>query len=288
LTTTLLWGTSFPGNKLIMAETGPLGALLSRYLVSIWVYLAMAVVLSLRRGGLPRTMAGRLGAVAIFGQALNFLGMTSAIPHLGAGTTSLAIMLVPVLTALLAGLAGLEQLGRRQLEGLVLALTGLFVVVRWGGPERSLASGEALGFVLLFLGALGFANFNVFARPLYAHYTPLEVTAYMGVLAPLALVPLALFEPLRSDLMSIANLSSRGWLLATWLGLASNVAAFFCWYVALRRLGSNRAALFSYLIPVWSVSTAAIWLDEPVTLWLPVGVALVAVGIVLSTRRVSR
>jgi drug/metabolite transporter (DMT)-like permease len=39
------------------------------------------------------------------------------------------------------------------------------------------------------------------------------------------------------------------------------------------------------LIPVWGLTGSALLLAEPLTTWLPLGVALVAAGIVVANRR---
>ena len=157
-------------------------------------------------------------------------------------------------------------------------------MVGLGSPERSLAVGELAGLFFLLVGASGFAVFNVFSKPLFRLYSPLEVSAYLGLLSPLSLLPFLVSGPFWTDLAAVGRLSSRGWLVVVYLGLIGSAGGFHCWYYALRRLGATRASLFSYLIPVWGLAISAIVLGERVTAWLPLGVALVVAGIVLANR----
>ncbi len=48
-----------------------------------------------------------------------------------------------------------------------------------------------------------------------------------------------------------------------------------------------RASLLSYLILLWGLAGSAWLLGEPITPWLPLGVALVAAGILVSNRSPS-
>ena len=57
------------------------------------------------------------------------------------------------------------------------------------------------------------------------------------------------------------------------------------WNIGLRGLGPTRAVAFTYAISPLAVLFGAIFLDEPVTVWLAVGAALVVGGIALTQRR---
>ena len=75
-------------------------------------------------------------------------------------------------------------------------------------------------------------------------------------------------------------------MLATLLG-------YILWNVGLQGLGPTRAVTYTYAIPPLAVTFGAIFLDEPVTVWLALGGALVvggiaaAQGVQLSGRLVS-
>lgn len=267
-----------------MAELPPLAVQAARFGLGAVAYLVLLVALSRGIPALPRRARSRLLLVALFGPALNSLGVVFAVNLIGAGTASLVIMLVPVLTGLLAVVAGYERFGPWKLLGVALALVGLSIVVLPGGPERSFAGAGGLGLLLLFGGALGLAIYNVYSRPLAAFYPPLLVSAYVGLLAPLSLVPFALAGPLWADLRALGGLSGGGWVLLFYLGVAGNAGGFLCWYLALRALGPIRASLLSYLIPLWGLSGSALLLGERITPWLPLGVALVVAGIVVANR----
>ena len=283
LLATVLWGSSFVVNKLLLGELPPLAVQVLRFGLGTVVSLALLALVGRGRSLLPPVMRWRLALVAVGGPALNGLGVTFAIPYVGAGTASLAIMLVPVLTGVLVVAAGQERLTSRKLQGLAVALVGLLIVVLLGAPDRPLAGAQLIGLLCLLLGALGFAIYNVFAKPLFVHYTPLEVSIYFGILSPLSLLPFLVYPPIWQGLDTIGQLSTEGWLLVLYIGLISGTGAYLCWYWALRWLEATRVALFSYLIPVWGLIGAALILREGITWWLPVGVVLVVLGIVLSS-----
>ena len=282
LLATFLWGSSFVGSKLAMAGLTPLAVLAARLVLGAAAYGVLLVALSRGVPAVPRRARTRLLLVALFGPAMNTLGVVFAIGLLGAGTTSLVIMLVPMLTHILAAVARYERFGAAKLLGVLMALGGLGVVVLTGGPERPAVGANGLGLLWLLLGALGFAIYNVHSRPLTAQYPPLVASAYLGLLAPLCLVPFAVAGALIADLRALGGLSPGEWALLVYISVGGITGGFFCWYLALRALGAIRASLF--LIPLWGLAGSAWLLGEPVTPWLPSGVGLVVAGIVVSNR----
>jgi drug/metabolite transporter (DMT)-like permease len=281
---TLLWGTSFVAIRVLLDEVSPFAAMTLRFALGSVGYLALLIWLHRGVPALPRRRIGRLLVVAVGGAALNSIGVNFAVQSLGAGISSLVIMLVPVLTGLLAVTSGQETITARKVQGFLIALAGLTLVVLLGGPDASLTGAKVIGLFLMIAGALGFAVYNVHVKPLFGDYSPPEVTAYVGILASLGLAPFFFFPGVPAELAAIGRLSSGGWLLALYLGVFSNIVAYVCWYWALGRLEATRVALFSYLIPIWGLASSALLLGERVTGWLAVGVALVAAGIVVSNR----
>ncbi len=284
LVATLLWASSYIGSKLAVAELTPLAVVAVRLVLGGAAYLVLLIAVSRGVPAVPRRARARLLLVALLGPAMNGWGVVFAVSLVGAGTTSLVIMLVPVLTGLMAALAGYERFGAAKLVGVALALGGLSLVVLTGSQQPPLVGASGLGLLSLMLAALGFAIYNVHSRPLAAHYPPLAVSAYLGLLAPLSLVPFAFAAPLLGDLRALSGLSASGWALLIYISVGGITCGFFCWYLALRALGAIRASLLSYLMPLWGLVGSAWLLGEPITPWLPLGVALVGAGIVISNR----
>ena len=54
--------------------------------------------------------------------------------------------------------------------------------------------------------------------------------------------------------------------------------------VGLRGLGPTRAVSYTYAIPALAVLMGAFFLDEPITVWLAVGGALILGGVALAQR----
>ena len=151
----------------------------------------------------------------------------------------------------------------------------------------ALGTGEELSFEsakgpLIVLGApLSFALYNVILKPLLARYDLLALTAATSLVGTIGLVPFVRGSTIDADDRALRSRARPRPLprrsLATLLG-------YIGWNVGLRGLGPTRAVAYTYAISPLAVLIGALVLDEPLTVWLVVGGALVVGGIALAQR----
>jgi drug/metabolite transporter (DMT)-like permease len=72
--------------------------------------------------------------------------------------------------------------------------------------------------------------------------------------------------------------SAWAWTIASAL-LALNLS-YVLWNAGVQRIGSSKTAIYSNLVPVFAVSSAALWLGETVNAAKLVGAALIILGVV--------
>ena len=102
-----------------------------------------------------------------------------------------------------------------------------------------------------------------------------------GLPGTLFYLPYAMPDVLAVDWRQI---SVGAWIGITVSALLSINLSYILWNMAVHRLGSSRTAIYSNVIPVAAVGTAAVWLGEPVDRWKAVGAALIITGLVVATR----
>ncbi len=79
-------------------------------------------------------------------------------------------------------------------------------------------------------------------------------------------------------------MSASSLALMLYLGLVATLVGYAAWNVGLRGLGPTRAVSYTYAIPALAVLMGALFLDEPITIWLAVGGALIVGGVALAQR----
>ena len=105
--------------------------------------------------------------------------------------------------------------------------------------------------------------------------------AIAGVITLLPLLPveIAMLGPPRIDVFALG--------VVVFLAIVPGLGAYLTYDFVQRRLGSNRASLVMYLIPVYNAGLAWALLGEQLRLYHFIGAAMVLPGIYLATRRAA-
>jgi drug/metabolite transporter (DMT)-like permease len=231
-----------------------------------------------RAGAGPRPPARRpnprevllLIALAATGLAGFNVFVVAATRHASPATIGTVIATVPVVLALLG-----PALERRRPSPLTVASA---LLVTAGAALANGLGGGGLTGLLLCMGALaGEVGFSLLAVPLLPGLGPIRVSAYSAAFA----VPMLVVAGLVADGTGFLRVPTAGETAALlYLSAVVTTIAFFLWYDALPRLGTDRAGLFAGVIPVSAaIVTVALGLGRPGPGELA-GVALVAVGVV--------
>gem|GEM_PF-4200734 len=176
---------------------------------------------------------------------LFFMGMAST----SAVNGSLIMATNPLVTSALAALFLGERLGRVQVMAMPVALAGVGVVVLGGGAGLHLAMGDAA-----MIGAnLSWALYNVLARRLMPAESGVSNTA--GIMSMGALVMAA------GGLMVGAPVqmpSSQALGALAFMAVGGSALAYLLWNAGISRLGAARTSVFLNLVPVSTMSIAAL------------------------------
>jgi drug/metabolite transporter (DMT)-like permease len=280
LSVVVVWAGAFAAIKTLLDHgTSAEDVAILRYVVALpgfaFVLWRVGALPGLRRNDLLRLLAAGALVVAGYHVSLN-VGTRSTT----AGTAALVVALAPALTVASALVLGLERPARRLVAGLGAAFAGVAIVVLLGaGQELSLENARG---PLIVLGApLAFALYNVLLEPLLARYGVMALTAATSLVGMVALAPLAR----SSTIEALPAMSGHDLGLVFYLGVVCTFLGYMGWNLGLRRLGPTRAVAYAYGIPPLAVLVGAVTLDEPVTIWLLVGGALVVLGVALAQRR---
>jgi drug/metabolite transporter (DMT)-like permease len=280
LAVVVVWAGSFSVIKVLLDNGLAAGDIaLLRYAIAAPGF---AFILWRARGlpGLSRADALRVvvaGVVIVVGYHV-FLNVGTQ--HTTSGVAALVVALAPGMTLVLAVAVGLERFSARRLLGLVVALLGVAIVVSFGtGAELSLQTAKG---PLIVLGApLSFALYNVLLKPLLGRYDLLALTAATSLVGTVGLAPFIR----TSTVDAMTGISGEDALLVLYLGVLATLLGYIGWNIGLRGLGPTRAVAYTYAISPLAVLIGAVVLEEPVTVWLGVGAALVIGGIALAQRR---
>ncbi len=267
-----VWGSAFMFIKIATPELGPIALvnirlavaglifipflLQQKYLKHFRSNLKNILVLSVINTALPFS----LFAYASLESSSNMLSILN-------GTT--AIMAVVISTIWLK-----IRLNFFQIMGVFI---GLFGIVVLANPDNVYISMKATIFCLsaAFCYALSANYIQKFA---YKTNT-IVLIGWSLVIASVLLLPITFFNlpsqfPSKNVIFSIL-----------WLGVISTGVAFLGYVRLIEKVGAVKTATVAYFIPVFGVIWGYVFLGEPITLQILIGMILILIGIVFTNKR---
>ncbi len=281
----IIWGTNYTVIKSAFREVEPQAFNAVRMVVASLVMLATMVVSRRLRWNpadvfytsepLTRRDWLTLAGLGLVGHCVYQYCFVGGVARTSVANSSLMLAASPVVITIL----GRERPTRMHWIGTLLSLAGIYIVVRSGGRT----AGQSLaGDVLMAAAVLCWATYTIASQPLMERHSPVGVTALSMAIGTGLYVPLAVPSLSR---VTWPTVSLQTWLALLYSAILSICVAYVIWYVGVRELGTSRTAVYSNLMPIAALVTAAVWLHEPVGPGKLAGAALVLAGVALTRVR---
>lgn len=276
--TVIIWGTTFVSTKVLIGYgLSPAEILLYRFFlayIGIWLVCPRQLFAKNKKDELLFVASGLCGG------SLYFIFENTALQITLASNVSLIICTSPIFTAFLSYLIyRKEKLKSHLIFGSFTALLGVALVVFNGSFILQI---NPLGDVLTILAALSWAFYGIILRNLHGKYSTLFITRkvfFYGIITMLpflALNPSSLNPHLLIQPVIIANL--------LFLGLVASLLCFIAWNSAVKELGVVQTSNYIYFVPLVTLLTSAIVIDEHITAIALVGSVFILFGVYVAEK----
>lgn len=274
-----IWGASFLFLRISSPVFGPFFLIEMRVASALLVLLPVCFALGKQHEILANWRP--IFLLSLCNMTVPFCLLAYATLSIGAGFASIINATVPFFTAILAFTLWQQRLSLKAIVGMFIGFFGVvLLMLDYSGPVSSSASLLAIG-----AGILG-SLFYGLAINLMAQYLPavsgVAVTTGSLVFSSLTLLPLALWQ--MPEDMPTGSI----WLSVLSLGIICTGFAFVLFYRLISRIGSNLAVTNTFLIPLFSLFWANLFLAEEVTLFMLFACTLVLTGVGLTTGSLTR
>nr|WP_246260049.1 DMT family transporter [Streptomyces typhae] len=269
-TTVLIWASTFIVSDRVLAETGPAQLTFLRFAIGALVLLPFGIAGGLRMRGLFRSayvVCGLTGVALYYG--LQNVGLLFTSPD----SAALLQAALPVLTAMLGLLWLGERLPASRAAGLVLAVLGVLLVVRQGGPRF-----DVLGNVIVLGGVAAYAYYTAYVRRFCTCIEPVVLASASSVWGLVFLTPWLGWEIAEKGFRPP---STAGWLAITYLGVMASGLTLLLWTFALRKVQASVAGTFTGGIPAVGYLFAVLT-GSPLVWSQLMGGAMALAGVILS------
>ncbi len=219
------------------------------------------------------------------GICLYYLLENIALTFTFASNVGVIMSTAPFFTAILSHLFFIseEKLRLRFFIGFVCAMVGI-IFISYNGMKFTL---DPLGDFLALSAALVWACYSLLVRKIskmgYPVFLSTRRTFFYGIIF---MIPAAWVSDFRLDLFRFTH--SIYLFNMIFLGLGASAFCFVTWNFAVRELGTVKTSVYIYLVPVITVFTSALVLNERLTALMGIGAALTLAGLILSEQKAGK
>jgi drug/metabolite transporter (DMT)-like permease len=277
---TLVWGVNFAFVKFALNDFLPLSFTIVRFFVAA-LFLAAVMVVTKEPFSIERRDLRALVKLGFIGITLYNIFFMYGIKYTTASHSALFISLSPLFAVLLQARTGRERLTPRLALGLLLASTGVYLVISGRHGGFSFTAAGLAGDILTLCASVLWALYTLKARPLLEKYSAVTITAYCMAVGSVLLLPFGFHELLKQSWTAV---SPQSWAAFCFSAFVSAGIAFSLWYQGVRRIGVTATISYHYLVPFVAVLFAVLFLGEHITpVQLAGGMAIIG-GVALVQR----
>lgn len=196
----------------------------------------------------------------------NWIFLFEAYQYTTISNATLSYYLAPVIVMVLAPFVLKEKWTWRKAISILIALTGLFLVIQ---PDSSLSGGtyNHLTGISYGLLAAGFYAGVILMNKFIHGLSDFQTTVMQLSIATVILFPYVAM----TENMNYGHLDIRSLILLVILGAIHTGFAYLLYFAAIKRLQAQTIGIFSYIDPISAVIMAAIILNESMSLLQIIG-----------------
>jgi len=287
-----LWGITFVCTKSLLKDFSAFEILFFRFIVAyigLWIIKPKPLVLKNKKENLWFLLAG-LSGIAIYQQAENI-----AINFTTASNVSIIVSICPFFTAIIAQIFLKEKhLNLWFIIGFIIALCGIVLVSFNGHAEFHLSpKGDLLallaavswGFYSLFVSKVNSLGYDdILCTRRFFFFALIFMLPFFVYGATCAVPESSFFVNLSAAVNKARFAKPMNWVNLLFLGLGASAFCFVAWSYACDKLGTVKATVGIYLIPVVTIIFAFVFLGETITLMGLCGAALTIGGLFISNK----
>ncbi len=191
------------------------------------------------------------------------------------------ISTIPLLTALIAHFIFKDEaLERKIFIGFLFAIAGVFIVIYNGKIVMKL---NPLGDFLALLAAMVWALFSNLLKLVNEKYHPILVIRKTFFYGLIAMIPILLFSKSKLSL-EILN-QPKEIICFAYLTLFASSLCFILWNKAIQNIGAVKTTNYVYFVPLITMISSMLFLDEKINSLMIIGGGLILVGVYISEKR---
>ena len=277
--TILIWGVAFISTKTLLTDFKPIEILFYRFCIGL---LALLIAYPRRLKGTTKKQELLFAIAGLCGVTLYYLLENIALTYTAASNVGVIISIAPFFTAILAKwlLEG-EKPKANFLIGFSFAIVGICLISFNGSVVLQL---NPVGDILALLAAIVWAVYSILSKKIsQLGYNTIQITRRIFGYGLIFLIPVLFLSNFEWNIWRFKSVTNTFNIL--FLGLCASALCFVTWNLAVKLLGAVKTSIYIYLVPVITVVTSVIVLNERVTWMSALGTVLTLAGLFISEKK---
>ncbi len=271
ISTFVIWGTLYVVSSFVLGKLPTFTVAFLRYFIGF-------IVLSLfsfgKREKIERADYPYFLLIGIIGYFVSVDAQLLGTKFAGSAMASLINSTNPIMISVMAAIFLKERMTPGAIFGLLLSVSGVFVILGVGSKV------SVIGMVLSFLSVLLWSITSVNTRKISAHYSSLTITKFAMLMAcifnfPVAIGEIAFTHPVITVDVPVV-------LSVLYIGLVCTALANFLWNRSLGVIPAHICASFYPIQTLTSSILGILFLHEACTLSFVIGSLFIIVGVLFS------
>ena len=267
----LIWGFNFVVMKVANDFFSPELFVTYRFLSGAIVLLAVAFFVKLPKP--PKKYWWWIILTGALQIAYGSVALQICFNYLNAGLVAVLNYTMPIWVTILAGIFLDEKLSAQKIFGVALSICGIFLLM------ADDLGGNFFAILLGLSAAFSWAVANVIMKIKFKGFNLISLTTWQMTAGAILLT---LYSAMFVD--TSANWTLTAIACVAYNGILASALAFFLWIYILSKMEASKASVSILAVPVVGVIGGIIFLNEPLTLVMTIGIAMVFTGIVLVQR----
>lgn len=275
--TVSIWATTYIFTKNLLKELNPYQILFYRftlaYIILCFIHPKFNLDLNLKEEALFLVLG-------FFGVTSYYLLENIALKYTQASNVGLIVSSIPIFTAIIAHFMHEDELFHKNLlYGFIFSITGIFLVIFNGKYILDL---NPLGDILAFICAIIFAIYSNLLKKTSNELKQLFVIRKIFFYGIVTMVPIIVFNNIQFNIVTLLDLNILSNFI--FLSLLASVLAFIMWHKAIKLIGATKTSGFIYLVPLITMISSYLFLNEEINIVMIIGGLLILFGVRLSER----
>ena len=275
----LFGGSTFIAGRIMAANLPPFTSAFLRFLLASFF---LVLFVFKKYGKFPRINFPQfllIIALGLTGFVGNNFFFFSGLKFITASRASVIVSLNPSLITILSILIFKDKFTKFKFTGIILSLTGAFIVISQGNLKVILQGNIGWGELFILGSVICWSSFSVLGKIIMKDLRPIIAITYACLAATLILILPAYREGV---LQNFIQYSLEVWLSIFVLGFLATVFNYTWFYEGIDKIGPSRTGIFINFVPIFATLMAILILHEKLSSSLVIGAIFVISGAYLT------